>query len=109
MDELGELPIKTVNGAVIRVKDVAQVRDGYQPQQNIVRNEGVRGALLTIYKTGGASTLDVVSGIKKALPRVLSGLSPDLNIKEFADQSIFVRSAISGVIRRALLPRRSRR
>jgi multidrug efflux pump subunit AcrB len=103
MDELGDLPIRTVNGAVIRVRDVAQVRDGYQPQQNIVRNEGVRGALLTIYKTGGASTLNVVSGIKKALPRVLSGLTPDLNMKEFADQSIFVRSAISGVVREGII------
>lgn len=99
MAELGDLPLKTVNGAVIHLNDVAQVRDGYQPQQNVVRNEGVRGALLTIYKTGAASTLDVVSGIKKALPRVLSGLPPDLNVKEFADQSIFVRSAISGVLR----------
>ena len=103
MDELGDLPIRTVNGAVIRVKDVAQVRDGYQPQQNIVRNEGVRGALLTIYKTGGASTLSVVSGIKKALPRVLSGLTQDLKVKEFADQSIFVRSAISGVVREGII------
>ncbi|HVM47971.1 MAG TPA: efflux RND transporter permease subunit, partial [Candidatus Acidoferrum sp.] len=103
MDELGDLPIKTINGAVIRIKDVAQVRDGYQPQQNIVRNDGVRGALLTIYKTGGASTLDVVNGVKKALPRVLSGLSPDLNVKEFADQSVFVRAAISGVIREGVI------
>ncbi len=99
LDELGELPIKTVNGAVIRVNDVAQVRDGYIPQQNVVRNDGVRGALLSIYKTGSASTLDVVSGIKKALPRVLAGLTSDLVVKEFADQSIFVRAAISGVIR----------
>ena len=103
MDELGDLPIKTVNGAVIRIRDVAQVRDGYQPQQNVVRNDGVRGALLTIYKTGAASTLDVVSGIKKALPRILSGLTPDLNVKEFADQSIFVRAAISGVVREGVI------
>ena len=103
MDELGDLPVRTVNGAVIRVRDVAQVRDGYQPQQNIVRNEGVRGALLTIYKTGGASTLNVVSGIKKALPGVISGLTQDLSMKEFADQSIFVRSAISGVIREGII------
>jgi multidrug efflux pump subunit AcrB len=103
MDELGDLPIKTLNGALIRIRDVAQVRDGYQPQQNIVRNDGVRGALLTVYKTGAASTLDVVSGIKKALPRVLSGLSSDLNVKEFADQSVFVRSAISGVIREGVI------
>jgi multidrug efflux pump subunit AcrB len=103
MEELGDLPIKTVNGAVIRLREVAQVRDGYQPQQNIVRNEGVRGALLTIYKTGAASTLDVVSGIKKAMPGVLSGLSPDLKVKEFADQSLFVRAAITGVAREGVL------
>jgi len=103
MDELADLPIRTVNGALIRIRDVAQVRDGYQPQQNIVRNDGVRGALLTVYKTGAASTLDVVSGIKKGLPRVLSGLTSDLNVKEFADQSIFVRSAISGVLREGVI------
>jgi multidrug efflux pump subunit AcrB len=99
LQELGELPVKTLNGAVIRVSDVAQVRDGYSPQQNVVRNNGVRGALLTVYKSGGASTLDVVNGVRKALPRILSGLTPDLEVKEFADQSIFVRSAISGVVR----------
>jgi multidrug efflux pump subunit AcrB len=102
-EELGELPIKTVNGAVIRVSDVAQVRDGYQPQQNVVRNEGIRGALLTIYKTGAASTLDVVGGVKRALPRILKGVPPDLNVKEFADQSIFVRSAITGVVREGMV------
>ncbi|HEY5481605.1 MAG TPA: efflux RND transporter permease subunit, partial [Verrucomicrobiae bacterium] len=96
-------PIRTVNGALIRVRDVAQVRDGYQPQQNIVRNDGVRGALLTIYKTGSASTLDVVSGVKRALPRVLRGLTADLDVKEFADQSIFVRAAISGVVREGVI------
>jgi len=103
MEELGELPIKTVKGAVIRLGDVAQVRDGYQPQQNVVRNEGVRGALLTVYKTGAASTLDVVKGIKQALPRLLSGLPRDLNVKEFADQSVFVRAAISGVMREGVI------
>jgi multidrug efflux pump subunit AcrB len=103
MAELGDLPIKTVDGAVIHLSDVAQVRDGYQPQQNVVRNEGLRGALLTIYKTGTASTLDVVSGIKKALPQVLSGLPQDLSMKEFSDQSIFVRSAITGVVREGII------
>src|SRR5579859_1339991 len=103
MAELGDLPIRTVNGAVIHLSDVAQVRDGYQPQQNVVRNEGVRGALLTVYKTGAASTLDVVNGIKKALPRILSGLPRDLSVKEFSDQSIFVRSAISGVVREGVI------
>lgn len=103
MSELGELPLKTVDGAVIRLNDVAQVRDGYQPQQNIVRNEGVRGALLTVYKAGAASTLDVARGVKQALPRVLSGLTPDLQVKEFADQSVFVQSAITGVIREGII------
>jgi multidrug efflux pump subunit AcrB len=103
MQELGDLPIKAVNGAIIRLSDVAQVRDGYQPQQNVVRNEGVRGALLTVYKTGAASTLAVVRGIKQALPRVLAGLPPELNVKEFSDQSVFVRSAISGVVREGVI------
>jgi multidrug efflux pump subunit AcrB len=103
MAELGDLPIRTVNGAVIHLSDVAQVRDGYQPQQNVVRNEGIRGALLTIYKTGAASTLEVVTGIKKALPQVLSGLPPELNVKEFTDQSVFVRSAITGVVREGVI------
>jgi multidrug efflux pump subunit AcrB len=113
LDELGDLPVKTVNDAVIRVSDVAQVRYGYVPQQNVVRNDGVRGALLSIYKTGGASTLDVVSGVKQAMPRVLSGLTKvlqdknlevkDLEVKEFADQSIFVRAAISGVVREGVI------
>ena len=103
LSELGDLPIKTVDGAVIHLSDVAQVRDGYQPQQNVVRNEGLRGALLTIYKTGVASTLDVVKGIKTALPQVLSGLPSEVTVKEFADQSIFVRSAISGVIEEGII------
>jgi multidrug efflux pump subunit AcrB len=103
MSELGDLPIKTVDGAVIHLSDVAQVRDGYQPQQNVVRNEGLRGALLTIYKTGSASTLDVVRGIKEAMPRVLSDLPPELSVKEFSDQSIFVRSAITGVVREGII------
>jgi multidrug efflux pump subunit AcrB len=102
-EELGDLPIKTVNGAVIRISDVAQVRDGYQPQQNVVRHEGIRGALLTIYKTGAASTLEVVDGVKKALPRILKTVPPDLNVREFADQSIFVRAAIRGVVREGIV------
>jgi len=103
MAELGDLPIKTVDGAVIHLSDVAQVRDGYQPQQNIVRNEGIRGALLTVYKTGAASTLDVVSGIKRAMPQILAGLPADLNVKEFSDQSVFVRSAITGIVREGVI------
>lgn len=101
--ELNDLPIKTVNGAVIRVGDVAQVHDGYQPQQNVVRLDGVRGVLLTVLKSGAASTLSVVEGVKKAMPRILSGLPPELETKEFADQSIFVRAAVNGVVIEGLI------
>jgi multidrug efflux pump subunit AcrB len=103
LEELNDLPIKTVNGAVIRVRDVALVHDGYQPQQNVVRLDGVRGVLLTILKSGTASTLDVVRGVQAAMPRILSGLPPELEAREFADQSLFVRAAISGVVREGVI------
>ena len=103
LDELNDLPIKTVNGAVIRVRDVALVHDGYQPQQNIVRLNGVRGVLLSVFKGGEASTLNVVKGIKAAMPRVLSGLPPELKAQEFADQSLFVRSAIDDVLKEGVI------
>jgi multidrug efflux pump subunit AcrB len=101
--ELNDLPIRTVNGAVIRVGDVAQVHDGYQPQQNVVRLDRVRGMLLTILKSGAASTLLVVDGVKKAMPLILSGLPPELEVKEFADQSLFVRAAVCSVAREGLI------
>ena len=100
---LNDLPVKTVNGAVIRVGDVAQVHDGYQPQQNVVRLDGVRGVLLTVLKSGAASTLSVVDGVKKAMPRILSGLPPELEAKEFADQSLFVRAAVNGVVKEGVI------
>ncbi len=100
---LNDLPVKTVNGAVIRVGDVAQVHDGYQPQQNVVRLNGVRGVLLTIYKSGAASTLRVVEGVKKAMPMILAGLPPELEAREFADQSLFVRAAVNGVVKEGLI------
>ncbi|MBI5571756.1 MAG: efflux RND transporter permease subunit [Desulfomonile tiedjei] len=101
--ELNDLPVKTVNGAVIRVGDVAHVHDGYQPQQNVVRLDGVRGVLLTILKTGLESTLSVVDGVKKAMPRILSDLPPEVEAKEFADQSLFVRAAVNGVVREGVI------
>src|ERR1700744_3391532 len=103
IDDLNRMPIKVVNGATIYVGDVAQVHDGYTPQQNAVRQDGVKGALLTIMKAGNASTLDVVAGIKKVLPSVMSTVSPDLHVSEFADQSLFVRAAISGVLREGVI------
>lgn len=103
LDELNNLPVKTVNGATIYVRDVAQVRDGYQPQQNVVRKDGVRGVLLTIMKSGMASTLQVVDSVKGELPRLLSGLPADLKVEEFADQSLFVRAAVNGVVHEGII------
>jgi multidrug efflux pump subunit AcrB len=103
IDDLNHLPIKVVNGATIYMSDVAQIHDGYTPQQNAVRQDGVRGALLTIMKAGNASTLDVVAGVKAALPGVMATVTPDLHVKEFADQSLFVRAAISGVLREGVI------
>lgn len=100
---LNDFPVKTVNGAVIRIGDVAHVHDGYQPQQNVIRLNGVRGVLLTVLKTGSASTLSVVENVKKAMPRILSDLPPELEAKEFADQSLFVRAAISGVVKEGVI------
>ncbi len=100
---LNDLPVKTVGGAVIRVGDVAQVHDGFQPQQNVVRLNGIRGVLLTVLKSGAASTLAVVDGVKKAMPRILSGLPPELDVKEFADQSLFVRAAVNGVVKEGVI------
>jgi multidrug efflux pump subunit AcrB len=100
---LNEMPIKTVGGAVIRVQDVAQVRDGYMPQQNIVRQDGIRSTLVSILKHGDASTLEVVAGIKDAMAKVMNTVTEKLDVKTFADQSIFVKSAITGVVREGLI------
>ncbi len=100
---LNDFPVKTVNGAVIRIGDVAHVHDGYQPQQNVIRLNGVRGVLLTVLKSGSASTLSVVDGVKKAMPRILSDLPPELEAKEFADQSLFVRSAVNSVVKEGVI------
>ncbi|MDB6053908.1 MAG: cation/multidrug efflux pump [Verrucomicrobiales bacterium] len=103
LDELNDLPVKIIKGATVYVKDVAFVRDGFAPQQNIVRKDGVRGALLTVLKSGSASTLEVAAGIKKALRPLLETLPKELEVKEFADQSIFVRAAISGVVKEGVV------
>lgn len=103
LEELNNLPVKTVNGATIYVKDVAQVRDGYQPQQNIVRKDGVRGVLLTVMKSGMASTLQVVDSVKAELPKIMSGLPPELKVEEFADQSVFVKAAVNGVLHEGVI------
>ena len=101
--ELNDLPIKVVNGSPIYIRDVAHVRDGFAPQTNVVRQDGQRGVLVTILKAGSASTLDVVGGVRDLLPRVASTLPQQLQIRPVADQSLFVRAAVSGVIREAII------
>src|ERR1700687_638410 len=100
---LNDVPIKTINGAPVYMRDIAQVRDGYQVQTNIVRTDGKRSALLTVLRHGGASTLAVVDGVKKLLPAVEATLPPALKITPLFDQSLFVRSSVSGVVREATI------
>jgi multidrug efflux pump subunit AcrB len=103
VEDLGKLPITEVHGATVYIRDVAQVRDGFAPQTNIVRQNGRRGVLITIMKTGEASTLDIIRRVRDALPRVKSTLPTDLDLVPQFDQSIFVRAALNGVIREAVL------
>jgi CzcA family heavy metal efflux pump len=98
VEGLGNLPIKNVNGSTIYIRDVAQVRDGFATQANIVRQDGTRGALLSILKTGGASTLDIIERIKGVLPRVKAVIPPEMEVVPLFDQSIFVRAALHGVL-----------
>ena len=100
---LNDLPVKTVNGATVFIRDVAQVRDGYPPQTNLVRVEGQRASLLTVLKTGSASTLDIISRVHAELPRIAAGLPPELRITPLNDQSVFVRASINGVVREAVI------
>jgi multidrug efflux pump subunit AcrB len=100
---LNDLPIRAANGALVYIKDVAQVREGYAVQTNIVREDGKRSALLTVLKNGKTSTLDIVSGVKSSLPRVKAGLPPSLSITPLFDQSIFVRESIGEVVREATI------
>ena len=101
--EFNTLPIKTVNGATIYMKDVATVHDGFVPQTNIVRTNGARGVLLTVTRNGRASTLSVVNAVKETLPAVMTTVTQDLKLSVFGDQSLFVRSAIGGVVRETLI------
>src|SRR5246500_2725707 len=103
VEAFNNLPIKTVGGAVIYLRDVATVSDGFAPQTNVVRQDGNRGTLVTVLKAGDASTIDVVKGIRNLLPRVAQTLPPELKIRPLADQSIFVRGSINGVIREAVI------
>jgi multidrug efflux pump subunit AcrB len=103
LNDLNNLPIKTVNGATVYMKDVAQVHDGFSVQNNIVRTNGKRGALITVSRNGQASTLDIVDQVKAALPRILATITPELKVVLLGDQSVFVRAAIQGVVREAVI------
>ncbi len=103
ISDMNDLPIKTVNGATVYLKDVATVRDGFAVQQNIVRTNGTRGALLTILRNGQASTLDIVNKVKAQLPRIEAAIPPALKVRLLFDQSLFVNAAISGVVREGVI------
>jgi len=101
--ELNDLPVKTTNGSTLYMRDVAHIRDGFAPQTNIVRQDGNRGALMSIYKNGAASTLQIVSGIKDIVQQAAQALPPQLKISALFDQSLFVRASIYGVLREGLI------
>jgi multidrug efflux pump subunit AcrB len=101
--ELNDLPVKVIGNSTIYLRDVANVRDAFAPQTNIVRQDGRRGALVSVLKAGNGSTIDVVKGIRGLLPRVAQTLPPELKILPLADQSIFVRGSINGVLREAVI------
>jgi multidrug efflux pump subunit AcrB len=101
--ELNDLPIKTVGTSTIYIHDVANVRDGFPPQTNIVRVNGQRSALMTILKSGDASTLDIISSVKSLLPTIKASLPPALVINPLSDQSVFVKASIVGVVREAII------
>jgi CzcA family heavy metal efflux pump len=101
--DLANIPLKQVNGTTIYLRDVASVSDGFQVQTNVVRQNGRRSVLISVLKSGNASTLDVVKGIRAILPRVATTVPPELKITPLSDQSVFVRAAVQGVIREAII------
>src|SRR5947207_867704 len=100
---LNDLPIKQVNGAMVYIRDVAQVRDGFAVQTNIVAQNRIRSALLTVLKSASASTIDIIKRVKQALPRIQATLPKELEMTQLFDQSIFVRAAINGVLREGVI------
>ena len=103
IEELNSLPVKTINGSTIYMRDVAHIRDGFAPQTNIVRMDGERGALMSILKIGSASTLTIVEGVKRMVAQASQSLPPELKISSLFDQSVFVRASIGGVVREGLI------
>src|SRR5471032_2783409 len=103
IDELNNLPIRAHDGTVIYIRDVAHVHDGYAPQTNMVRLDGRRAVLMNVLKTGNASTLDIINAVNAKPPQIRASLPPELKIEALSDQSVFVRSAITGVVREAVI------
>jgi multidrug efflux pump subunit AcrB len=103
IEDLNNMPVRAQNGTVTYVHDLAHVRDGYSPQTNMVRVDGRRSVLMSVLKTGKASTIDIIDSINQKLPQVRGSLPSSLKVEATSDQSVFVRSAISGVIREAAI------
>ncbi len=103
IDHLNDLPIKTVDGTTVYMRDVAHVRDGSPPQQNVVHVDGSRSVLVTVLKAGSASTIDIVDGVKKLLPKLQQTLPAGLDIQTLSDQSLFVKGAVAGVVREGVI------
>jgi len=99
VEELNDLPVRVVDGGTVHLRDVANVRDGYAVQTNVVRQDGQRGVLLTVQKAGNSSTLAIVSNIRAALPKIKATLPSQLNVRPLFDQSLFVRASLQGVLR----------
>src|SRR5881409_3137517 len=100
---LNDFPIRQVNGAMIYIRDVAQVRDGFAVQINVVRQDGRRSSLMTVLKSIGASTLDIVRRVRETLPRIQATLPPELNLQFLFDQSVFVRAAVQNVLHEGVI------
>ncbi len=100
---LNEIPVRTVNGATTYLREVAHVRDGFSPQTNIVRQNGQRGVLISVMKNGSASTLSIVNALRAILPKAKASLPEDLTITALFDQSVFVKAAVQGVIKEAVI------
>lgn len=103
IEEMNRLPVKEMNGAMVYLKDVAQVRDGFAIQTNVVRQNGTRGALLTVLKNGNASTLEIIEKVQKELDRLQGVIPKELNIRRMFDQSLFVRASIDGLVKEGLI------
>jgi multidrug efflux pump subunit AcrB len=101
--DLGDLPIKSVDGAMVYIHDVAHVRDGYPPQTNIVHVDGSRSVLMQVLKNGSVSTLAIIDGIKQKLSEIKDILPSNLKITPIGDQSVFIKAAVSGVVREGVI------